>query len=136
MPFKKFLRDKATYSADEIAVDCDGEKFSWWDIYAIQKLGAIAVLVNFNLCVKEIAALIDYAYATHFCYGEMHDLIQRDRDFRTRLNEYARRQNLHDSAVLPHLRARRGNFRKRNGGFDDLPAEGYSHEHNFGFGFA
>ena len=117
-----------------------------------QPRGVLAVLVNFNLCVKELAALIDYAYATHFCYGEMHaqidgvqklcgdkvrfTSIQRDRDFRTRLNEYARRQNLHDSAVLPHLRARRGNFRKRNGGFDDLPAEGYSHEHNFGFGFA
>ena len=142
VPFKRFLRDKATYSADEIAFVSDGEKFAWRTIsrcatiiasdlsdmgvkqgdkvaicgansinwvltfYAIQKLGAIAVLVNFNLCAKEISALIDYADVTHFCYGEMHASIadvqklcgdkvqfcsiQRDKDFRTRLNEYKR----------------------------------------------
>lgn len=140
VPFKKFLRDKAIDSPDEIAFVSDGEKFSWQDIdrcatiiaadltdmnvkqgnhvaicsansinwiltfFAIQKLGAIAVLVNFNLCAKEIAALIDYTDVTHFCYGEMpapiDDVkticgdkvqfysIQRDRDFRTRTNEY------------------------------------------------
>lgn len=140
VPFKDFLRDKATDSPDEICFLSDGENFSWRDIdrcatiiaadlsaanvkkgdhvaicgansinwvltfYAIQKLGAIAVLVNFNLCAKEISALINYTDATHFCYGEMPASIadvkkicgdkvqlysiQRDRDFRTRTNEY------------------------------------------------
>ena len=104
---RKFLRDKAIYSAEKIVVACAGEKFSWRDIdrcatriaadlaeknvckgshvaicgansinwlltfFAVQKLGAIAVLVNFNLCAREIAALIDYTDITHFCYGEM-----------------------------------------------------------------
>ena len=142
VPFKKFLRDKATYFADEIAVVCDGTRYTWrtvsrcatiiaadlsdmgvkqddhvaicgansinWILtfYAIQKLGAIAVLVNFNLCAKEISALINYTDVTHFCYGEtpaqIEDVkkicgdkvqfysIQRDKNFRTRLNEYKR----------------------------------------------
>ena len=29
------------------------------------------MLVNFNLCAKEISSLVDYANVTHFCYGEM-----------------------------------------------------------------
>ena len=81
VPFKKFLRDKATYSADLSAVNvkhgnhvaiCSANSINRvLTFYAIQKLGAIAVLVNFNLCAKEIAALIDYTDVTHFCYGEM-----------------------------------------------------------------
>lgn len=37
--------------------------------YAIQKLGAIAILVNFSLKPKEIAVLVETADITHFCYG-------------------------------------------------------------------
>ena len=105
--FRKFLRDKATSSADKIAVVHAGKKYSWRDIdflsnriavdlaeknvgkgshvaicgansinwiltfFALQKLGAIAILVNFNLSVREISAIVDYADITHFCYGEM-----------------------------------------------------------------
>ena len=140
VPFKKFLRDKATYFSDEIAVESDGTRYTWrtvsrcatiiasdlsdmgvkqgnhvaicgansinWILtfFAIQKLGAIAVLVNFNLCAQEISSLIDYTDVTHFCYGEMPApidevkkicgdkvkfcSIQRDNDFRTRTTEY------------------------------------------------
>ena len=103
--FKKFLRDKATYSAEKIFVVSAGEEYTWQEIdrcstiiaadlhernvrqgshvaicgansinwiltfYAVQKLGAVAVLVNFNLCAKEISSLVDYTNVTHFCYG-------------------------------------------------------------------
>lgn len=87
--FKKFLRNKAIYSADKVAVVCAGKNYTWKEIdrcssiiaansinriltfYAVQRLGAIAVLVNFNLCAKEISSLVDYANVTHFFYGEM-----------------------------------------------------------------
>ena len=114
---RKFLRDKAIYSAEKIVVDCAGEKFSWRDIdrcatriaadlaeknvckgshvaicgansinwlltfFAVQKLGAIAVLVNFNLCAREIAALVDYTDITHFCYGETFASIDELKNF-------------------------------------------------------
>ena len=39
--------------------------------YAIQKLGAIAVLVNFALKPAEVASLAETADITHFCYGEI-----------------------------------------------------------------
>ena len=137
--FKKFLRDKAIYSSDEIAVDFDGEKYTWrmvsrcatiiaadlsdlnvkqgdrvaicgansinWVLtfFAIQKLGAIAVLVDFNLDAKEIVDLCASSDVTHFCFGEIpapiDDVknlcdkvkfysIQSDKNFRTRLTEY------------------------------------------------
>ena len=39
--------------------------------YAIQKLGAIAILVNFSLKPKEIAVLAETSDITHFCYGAL-----------------------------------------------------------------
>lgn len=115
--FRKFLRDKANYSAEKIFVVCTDGKFSWSDIdrcstriatdlaeknvckgshvaicgansinwiltfFAVQKLGAIAVLINFNLCAREIAALINYTDITHFCYGEMFASIDELKNF-------------------------------------------------------
>ena len=114
---RKFLRDKAIYSAEKIVVASAGEKYSWRDIdrcagriaadlaeknvckgshvaicgansinwlltfFAVQKLGAIAVLINFNLCAREIAALIDYTDITHFCYGETFASIDELKNF-------------------------------------------------------
>lgn len=114
---RKFLRDKATYSAEKIVVDCAGEKYSWREIdrcanriaadlaeknickgshvaicgansinwlltfFAVQKPGAIAVLINFNLCAREIAAPVDYADITHFCYGETSASIDELKNF-------------------------------------------------------
>ena len=39
--------------------------------YAIQKLGAIACLVNFNLGAQEVVTLSKVGDITHFCYGAM-----------------------------------------------------------------
>ena len=53
--------------------------------YAIQKLGAIAILVNFSLKPKEIAVLINTADITHFCYGALPHKIkykQMDKEIR------------------------------------------------------
>lgn len=41
----------------------------------LSKLRAIAMLANFNLCAKEIFALIDSTDVTHFYYGETYTAI-------------------------------------------------------------
>lgn len=105
--FKKFLRDKAVYSGEEVALVAAGEEYTWQDIehsskvianelhksgvqqggrvavcgstsinfllafFAVQKLGAVAVLLDCKLDAKKIAAQINAALVTHFCYGEI-----------------------------------------------------------------
>ena len=82
---RKFLRDKAIYSAEEIVghvAICGANSINWLlTFFAVQKLGAIAVLVNFNLCAREIFALIDYTDVTHFCYGETFASIDELKNF-------------------------------------------------------
>ena len=105
--FKKFLRDKAAFFGDEVAIVTAGEEYTWQEIercskiiaidlykrnvrqgdrvvicgaksinwllafFAIQKLGAIAVVIDSNLSVEKIAALMNLADAKYFCYGEI-----------------------------------------------------------------
>ncbi len=64
-------RKKNVCKGSHVAI-CGANSINWiLTFFAVQKLGAIAVLVNFNLCAREIAALINYTDITHFCYGEM-----------------------------------------------------------------
>jgi len=105
--FKKFLRDKAVYRGEEVALVAAGEEYTWQDIehgskvianelhksgvqqggrvavcgavsinfllafFAVQKLGAVAVLIDCKLDAKKIAAQTNAALVTHFCYGEI-----------------------------------------------------------------
>lgn len=121
--FPKFLRYKADYSGEDIAVVCANEICTWKEIYrrtkiiatdlhnnnvrkgdhvaicgansinwipaffAIQELGAMAVLMNFNLCAKEIAAFLNYADVTHFCYGEIPEMTD-EKTFLRELQDY------------------------------------------------
>lgn len=56
---------------------CGANSVNWvFAFFAIQKLGAIVVLMNFNLSPKEIDKLIKYADITHLCYGEMNANIE------------------------------------------------------------
>lgn len=51
---------------------CGMNSANWiMTFYAVQKLGAIALLVNFNLMAPEIVDLSHRGDMTHFCFGEM-----------------------------------------------------------------
>jgi fatty-acyl-CoA synthase len=51
---------------------CGANSINWiLTFFGIQKLGAIAVLMNFKLCAREIAALVRSMDVTHICCGEM-----------------------------------------------------------------
>ena len=51
---------------------CGVNSINWiLTFYAVQKLGAIALLVNFNLGASEIITLSKVGDITHFCYGDM-----------------------------------------------------------------
>ena len=51
---------------------CGSNSANWaLTFYAVQKLGAIALLVNFNLGVSEIRTMSKVGDITHFCYGNM-----------------------------------------------------------------
>lgn len=53
---------------------CARNSINWiFTFFAIQKLGGIAVLLNFNLTPDEIVTLSGIADITHLCYGEMRD---------------------------------------------------------------
>ena len=94
--------------------------------FAIQKLGGIAVLVNFNLKPEELAAAAEKGEITHFCYGDtptagsdydtflgeirsrtnpkfythFYD-IRSSRDYRTRISEYASLAGKFDGFIEP-----------------------------------
>lgn len=49
---------------------CSPNSINWiFTFFAVQKLGAIAILVNFGLKPKEIAQLSEIGDITHLCYG-------------------------------------------------------------------
>ena len=51
---------------------CGANSINWvLTFYAVQKLGAVAQLVNFNLSASEILTLSKAGDITHFCYGEI-----------------------------------------------------------------
>ena len=53
---------------------CGSNSANWiFTFFAIQKLGAVAMLINFNLKRKEIVQLSRIGDITHFCMGEMPD---------------------------------------------------------------
>ena len=52
---------------------CSPNSINWiFTFFAIQKLGGIAVLLNFNLTPEEIVTLSGIADITHLCYGHIH----------------------------------------------------------------
>ena len=91
---------------------CGANSINWvLTFYAIQKLGAIAVLVNSNLSASEIVKLSGIGDITAFCYGEIPAMqnedeflsevqgegskitsvydIRKNNSFKARLSEYA-----------------------------------------------
>ncbi len=51
---------------------CGANSVNWvLTFYAVQKLGAVAQLVNFNLSTSELLAIFKAGDITHFCYGEI-----------------------------------------------------------------
>ena len=65
------LAEKNVRKGSHVAI-CGSNSINWiLTFFAVQKLGAIAVLMNFNLSAHEISKIIDYTDVTHFCYGEM-----------------------------------------------------------------
>lgn len=51
---------------------CSMNSINWiFTFFALQKLGAIAVLVNFGLKPNEVASLAEIGDITHLCYGEI-----------------------------------------------------------------
>ena len=65
------LRDLGVRSRTHVAL-CGTNSVNWiLTFYAIQKLGAIAVLLNPQLTAREIADLSRLGDITHFCFGDM-----------------------------------------------------------------
>lgn len=60
---------------------CGRNSLNWvLTFFAIQKLGAIAMLLNFNLTKEEIIKLSHSADITHLCFGQMNAVLN-DEDF-------------------------------------------------------
>lgn len=58
---------------------CGTNSVNWiLTFFAIQKLGAIAVLVNPRLTISEIVTLSNIGDITHFCYGNMSAIINEN----------------------------------------------------------
>ncbi|MBR2519540.1 MAG: AMP-binding protein [Selenomonadaceae bacterium] len=75
------LSQKNVRRGTHVAI-CGANSINWLlTFFAIQKLGAIAVLVNFNLCAKEISALVNYTDVTCICYGEMSAPVDEVKNF-------------------------------------------------------
>ncbi len=117
----KDLHDLGVRRGTHVAV-CSSNSPNWiLTFYAIQKLGAIAVLVNPVLGPAEIVTLSQVGDITHFCYGEMIGMqdeasflreitgegscitctydIQSSVDFRSRIPEYDNLAGLFESKV-------------------------------------
>ena len=75
------LAEKNVRKGSHVAI-CGANSINWiLTFFAVQKLGAIAVLVNFNLSAREISSVINYTDITHFCYGEMSAEIENLKNF-------------------------------------------------------
>lgn len=58
---------------------CSANSANWiLTFFAIQKLGAIACLLNFNYNEREIADVSDVGDITHFCYGDIASMQDKD----------------------------------------------------------
>jgi len=102
---------------------CSSNSVNWIIAFlAVQKLGAIACLLNFNYNEKEISDVSEVGDITHFCYGEIATMndeeaflsaiknapnskiteiydIRSNVDFKARLNEYEGIKGLFDVKV-------------------------------------
>lgn len=58
---------------------CGANSPNWiMTFFAIQKLGAVALLINYDLKAKEIVQLAQIGDITHFCMGDMPSVSQRE----------------------------------------------------------
>ncbi len=58
---------------------CGSNSVNWvLTFFAIQKLGAMAQLLNFNVRASEVARLAAVGDITHFCYGQMPEMKDED----------------------------------------------------------
>ena len=65
------LLKKNVTSKSRVAI-CGANSINWIaTFFALQKINAVAVLVNPGLCVKELCDIIEYADVSCFCYGEL-----------------------------------------------------------------
>ena len=78
--------------------------------YAVQKLGAIACLINFNLCPEEIIRIVRSGDITHICCGEMTGLKDED-SFRSLVTmEGSTIREVYDIRKAVDLKSRYGEY--------------------------
>lgn len=68
------LSTKGVKRGTHVAI-CGNNSINWvLTFFAIQKLGAIAQLLNFNMRTSEVATVAGIGDITHFCYGDMPEM--------------------------------------------------------------
>ena len=68
------LETKGVKKGTHIAI-CGANSVNWvLTFFAIQKLGAMAQLLNFNMRASEIAKVAEIGDITHLCYGQMPEM--------------------------------------------------------------
>ena len=74
----KDLQRLGVYKGSHVAL-CGANSPNWiMTFFAIQKLGAVAMLINYDLKAKEIIQLAQIGDITHFCMGDMPAVSQRE----------------------------------------------------------
>ncbi len=74
----KDLQRLGVYKGSHVAL-CGSNSPNWiMTFFAIQKLGAVALLINYDLKAKEIVQLAQIGDITHFCLGDMPGVSQRE----------------------------------------------------------
>lgn len=87
---------------------CGKNSANWiMTFYAIQKLGAIALLINPSQVAKEIGSTAKIGEATYFCYGEMVEM-KNEEEFLAELSQNANcpRENFYSICASNDLKAR------------------------------
>lgn len=68
------LQKKGVKKGTHVAI-CGSNSINWvLTFFAIQKLGAMAQLINFNMRASEIAKVAEIGDITHLCYGQMPEM--------------------------------------------------------------
>ena len=96
---------------------CGANSMNWvLTFFAVQKLGAIAVLMNYNLGIQEINALGRIADVTHLCFGEIPAILKAESP-----KAFLGQIIMGDSPITSVYNMTRGiNFKDRFGEYDAI----------------
>lgn len=95
-----------------------GNSVNWIStFFAIQKLGALALLVNFNLKATEVQAISKIGDITHLCYGDIAETINEE-EFISIITDSEKSSIRHTYSMGSHIK-----FRERENEYAAL--EGY-----------